>query len=352
MSLAMPAVRRTTIKRLAAAAGFWMVASFLSLWAIASTPFDADHWVMAVLGGGAASVSFAQFSTWLARWSHRWTVGRMLLVRTLGHAGLITVICMVLVAIPWPWETSSSVAGGMGTIASMLASPDFLLLLALLLAASFLINLVLQLVRLVGPETIRKLLLGTYSQPLDEDRVFLFVDMDGSTAIAQALDSRRFAELKNDCFHHLAIAVEATRGELFKYLGDAAIVTWPMGREPETAQWARCHALFTVLLEQHRAQYLARYGVAPTFKGGCHGGRVTASEVGDLKRQIDYSGDAINVAARLQDECGRLRQRLLVSDELLSHSLLDEGLQAEPLGAMRLRGRSGELAVHGIRAAS
>ena len=77
----------------------------------------------------------------------------------------------------------------------------FWLALAILTLTSFLINFFRQLNRMLGPGTLVSLLLGRYHRPVAEERIFMFLDLNNSTAIAAALGPLRFNDFKNDFFH-------------------------------------------------------------------------------------------------------------------------------------------------------
>jgi adenylate cyclase len=71
-----------------------------------------------------------------------------------------------------------------------------------------------------------------------------------------------------------------------------------------------------------------------------HAGPVIAGEMGDVKRQIVFLGDTVNVAARLEQACRELDRDILISEALFSRLDLPEGVRAEPLGSIALRGRA------------
>lgn len=323
----------------------WTLGVFGAIWLVADSPLDADHLLSSLIGGGAASIGSATLLAALRRFGAGWPIGLVVLARTLGYALLLAALTAAVGA-------TSATLGAAGGDAR--AAGGFWPLVTLLLASSFVINLGLQLVRLVGARDLVRLLLGIYSTPVRERRVFLFIDLQGSTTIAEHLDSRDFAALKNDFFHDLAVAVEASGGDLFKYLGDGAIVTWRAGRDGRfDSAWMHCHFLLAERLRRRGAHYRRRYDLAPRFRAGCAGGPVTVSEIGDLKRQIDYSGDAPNVAARLQGECARLGCELLAAADLLDGASPPSGIVARPAGTLTLRGKAQPTRVVSIeRAAS
>ena len=54
----------------------------------------------------------------------------------------------------------------------------------------------------------------------------MFLDLNNSTAIAERLGPLRFNDFKNDFFHDIAQPVLETRGRIYQYVGDEAVVTW------------------------------------------------------------------------------------------------------------------------------
>src|SRR5215470_9571998 len=63
----------------------------------------------------------------------------------------------------------------------------FAMALAILTLVSFLINFMRQLDRMLGPGRLLSLMLGRYHRPVAEERIFMFLDLNNSTSIAEAL---------------------------------------------------------------------------------------------------------------------------------------------------------------------
>ena len=66
-------------------------------------------------------------------------------------------------------------------------------------------------------------------------------------------------------------------------------------------------------LQRKATYYQSTYGVLPHFKAGIQSGKVTAVEIGDVKRDIAYHGDTLNTAARIQSLCNQYQKPVLVS---------------------------------------
>ena len=200
---------------------------------------------------------------------------------------------------------------------------------------------------LLGFGTLKNLLIGRYVQPRRERRAFLLIDMKDSTGVAERLGPVRFHELLNDFFHDVADAALECEAEIHKYVGDEAILTWPEAAATD-GDCLRFPFLAQEVVERRRKTYLSRFGVVPTFRAAIHSGEIVAGEIGDVRREIAYVGDTLNVAARLLEAAKELGRDVLVSDDLLAQAALPAGLKVEKLPTLSVRGRAQPLAVSAL----
>ena len=280
------------------------------------------------------------------------TVGGLLLVRTFFYVTL----CAVAIHVVTMSLLGLSEHGG---LLAYYRSPQyrdfvfggrFVVALVILTLVSFLINFVRQLNRMLGPGTLVNLLLGRYHRPVAEDRIFMFLDLNDSTAIAATLGPVRFNDFKNDFFHDIAEPVLETRGQIYQYVGDEAVVTWTTDRGLRQGNCLRCVFLVGERIHERKDRYLRRYGIVPEFKAGLHGGPVVTAEIGDIKKDIVYSGDTVNTAARVEAQCRPLDRRVLVSEALLSLCRVPEELEVEDMGQRELRGKAEAVRLFSVRA--
>ena len=202
---------------------------------------------------------------------------------------------------------------------------------------------VLTIVRLVGGRVLLSLLSGHYHHPREEERIFLFLDLVGSTTLAEKLGALRFHRLLNDFFVDLAGPIRATGGEVNAYVGDEVIVTWPLRDPRRNRRCLECYFGIVTRLRELRPRYEHEYGLVPGFRVGIHGGVVVAGEVGEHRRQVVFLGDVVNTASRVQAECKVRERDLLVTRDLLDRLELPEWREAAPLGRARLRGKEQEI---------
>jgi adenylate cyclase len=201
------------------------------------------------------------------------------------------------------------------------------------------IQLVLQMNRLIGANVLRYFMAGIYHRPRPEERIFLFLDLEGSTQLAERLGSARYFELLRRLVDDLTEPVLATQGEIYQYAGDEIVVTWPLALGVRSGNCVRCFFAIRSALLLQSGRYQRDFGAVPRLRGGLHGGDVTAGEIGDLKMQIVFVGDILNTAARLEEYAKREALDLVVSGSLLERLELPSGLSASRCGELALRGK-------------
>ena len=78
--------------------------------------------------------------------------------------------------------------------------------------------------------------------------------------------------------------------------------------------------------------------MVPGFKAGFHSGEVTRGQIGQIKRDLLYTGDVLNATARIQGLCNHIGVNLLISDHL-KNLLPQNNFKYSSIGEYELRGR-------------
>jgi len=220
-------------------------------------------------------------------------------------------------------------------------------------AITALVNLITNLNRLLGANVFRGLFLGTYRKPVNESRFVMFLDIAGSTTIAEKLGDLKFHAFLNDFFCDIAVPIVNCHGEIYKYVGDEVIITWK--KEGGCQRSAALTVFFEVesAIESRREHYQCKYGEMPEFRAGLHFGRLVAGEMGLNKQEIAFSGDVMNTTARIQAECRTVGERFLVSDDALTAlaptGAAFTGREVISMGSATLRGKTREIAISAVR---
>lgn len=215
------------------------------------------------------------------------------------------------------------------------------------LAITFIITFSSTISNLLGQKVFLRLLAGTYRKPIQEERFVMFLDMVGSTTIAESLGDSAFLSLLNDFFNDITEPVLQTGAEIYKYVGDEAILTWTKSKGLKNEGVLNLCDLLKEQLEERTAHYMKTYGMVPRFRAGLHFGQVIIGEMGNLKREIALLGDTMNTAARIQGACGEYQKDFLVSETVIKQ--LDSGRHKDSwhsLGDIPLKGKNQRLAVY------
>lgn len=132
----------------------------------------------------------------------------------------------------------------------------------------------------------------------------LFADLSGFTALSEMLDPEAVRDIINVCFDRLVPIVEAHQGVIDQFVGDAIVALFgaPVAHEDDPAQ--ACRAALAMM--DAIAQVNIERGLDLGLHIGINSGTVVSGGVGSRGRQ-QYSvlGDAVNMAARLQDAAER-----------------------------------------------
>jgi len=221
-------------------------------------------------------------------------------------------------------------------------------LIVVSLALFALVVFFLQVNRVLGQDVLMKFLRGRYHRPTEEDRVFMFLDLKGSTTIAEGLGATYY-RLLDDFFHDISHPVMMARAEIYQYVGDEVVLTWELDRGVRDANCIRVYTLINEAVAARAEEYRQKYGVVPEYKAGLHCGRVISAQIGDIKREIVYNGDVVNTTSRIQEKCGELGVDLLISGDLIGRLNLPEAYAAEALGATALKGKEVAVDLFAVR---
>ncbi len=191
----------------------------------------------------------------------------------------------------------------------------------------------------MGPHVLTNFVTGRYHTPKEERRVFLFSDMKSSTRIAERLGHARYFLLLRAYYDALADAIVDHGGEVYQYIGDEIVVSWPEEVGLRDANCIRCVLQMKRDLQQKADWFEEHFGVVPDFKAGLQVGAVTTGEIGALKREIVFTGDVLNQTARIQGLCNAHGVDVLVGDELRAHLDAKDGWTLRSLGEQVLRGK-------------
>jgi adenylate cyclase len=200
----------------------------------------------------------------------------------------------------------------------------------------------------IGQVVLNNFFTGKYHQPLEEERIFMFLDMKSSTRIAEKLGHIKYFEMLKEYYSDLSDPIISYSGEIYQYVGDEIVVSWTLRNGLNNDNCIQCFFAMKAALRKHSAKYQEQFGLLPEFKAGFHLGKVTTGEIGVIKKEIIFTGDVLNTAARIQGLCNTYEVDVLVSDNLMKKLHLAVPYQTRSLGENELRGRNEKIALFTI----
>jgi adenylate cyclase len=208
--------------------------------------------------------------------------------------------------------------------------------------------------QLFMPQTMSAKAQASQPQRIGQERylVSLFVDMRGSTRLAEKQLPFDTVFIVNRFLGAVSQAVMACGGQPNQFVGDGELALFGLNSNPQTAcrQALRAVAMISANVDElnqflsHDLREPIRFGI------GIHGGEVIIGDIGYRDHMVFTAlGDAVNVAARLQDMTKSLACEAIVSEEVC----VTAGLAADalPQQQVSIRGRSEPMIVRTIASA-
>jgi adenylate cyclase len=265
---------------------------------------------------------------------------KQVLSRTVIHlfVGLSMTILLVPLLLGWTTEESMMIFSRVLGSGNLVVAAFYFLLITTLL----------QFGRLVTGWIQANDLLQIISYPghgIEEDRIFLFLDMRSSTKHAEILGPSLYSDLIRDCFRDMGDAATQNKAELYQYVGDEVVFTWKTSTENFN------HAIdlyfqFNKTLKSRASDYKKKYNLVPHFKGGIHQGKVVRVLVSVNRNATAYHGDVVNTAARIQSKCNDLGCSLLASAPIIAN--VSDRYKILSKGSFQLRGKDNEVSLFSV----
>jgi len=214
------------------------------------------------------------------------------------------------------------------------------------LMVSAMLNFIKLTSRIIGPRLMMNYMKGLYHKPVEEERIFMFIDLNSSTSLAERMQPVTYHRLLNRFFNDIANPINRFDGEIYQYVGDEVVVTWKMKDGLKDANCVRCYFRILRQMEKLRSGYEKEFGFMPEFKVGMHGGEVITGEVGKNKTEIVFHGDVINTTERILNQCINLGKKMLISENLLRRLDLAPNIHAEYVTTRRFKGKENEVSLY------
>ncbi len=225
--------------------------------------------------------------------------------------------------------------------------PVALLTAVALMATSFFI-MMRMLAQLIGERSFRDLALGRYRTAREEERFFLFVDIAGSTPLAEKVGPAAMHRFLSRVFAIASDPIDDHAGDIFQYVGDEMVITWTLADGRLNARPLACYFAIERALAVAAPDFQRDFGAVPRLRAALHAGPVITGEVGGSRRAIVFHGDVMNTTSRIENATRDLGRKFLASEDALRRIGACEAYALEDLGPQQLRGREAPMRVFAV----
>jgi predicted ATPase/class 3 adenylate cyclase len=172
----------------------------------------------------------------------------------------------------------------------------------------------------------------------------VFSDLKGSTALGERLDSEALREVMARYFFAMQTVLEEHGGTIEKFIGDAVMAVFglPRVREDDALRAVRAAHGMSVALDLLNEDLDRLYGVRLANRTGVNTGEVVASDGASDQRLV--TGDAVNVAARLEQAAGA--GEVLIGEP--TYRLVRDRVEVEEVEPLELKGKSERVAAYRV----
>lgn len=192
----------------------------------------------------------------------------------------------------------------------------------------------------VGPNVLYNFFIGKYHRPVNEERIFMFVDMKDSTTIAEKLGSELYFQFLQAYYDSFSSAIINHQGEVYQYVGDEIVISWPKDKGLINNNCIECFFTMKSDMDARSQMFQRRFEIVPDFKAALHCGPITTGEIGALKKDIFFTGDVLNTTSRILGKASVYGENLMVSKDLIQLMKIEDHYDFRTLGTQELKGKS------------
>ena len=166
----------------------------------------------------------------------------------------------------------------------------------------------------------------------------LFCDVRGSTSMAEELDPEEWTDVMNAAYEHLIAPIYRYEGTVARLMGDAILAFFgaPTAHEDDPQRAVVAGLEIVSSIGPLRERLARERGLDLNVRVGINTGPVVVGDVGsELRQEYSAMGDAVNVAARMEQtaEPGTVQ----IAED--TYRLVADLFEVEPLGEIELKGK-------------
>lgn len=273
-----------------------------------------------------------------------------LILRTTIYILLITMVILVVTIVSRSIRLNLSFGQVIGSedFRAYIIDGNFSVAILYSLLFAFSINFTRMISRKMGQGMLVSFITGTFYQPVVQERIILFIGIKNIGAYTKSLSEYNFFNFLNDYLFDITTPIIKHQGIIYEYVEDQVVITWRPEKGIYKANCIRAYYALIDKLESRKEFYFERYGIIPQTIASLHYGKLVRAEIGKIKTQIVFQGDAMNTTARMLGKCKELDEQLVVSDSLLNMLNIPVLYEVKPLGTFKLKGKAEEIAISAL----
>jgi len=174
----------------------------------------------------------------------------------------------------------------------------------------------------------------------------LFCDIKGSTALAEQLDPEEWGDIVNGAFERMVRPVYRYEGTVARLMGDGLLAFFgaPIAHEDDPRRAVLAGLEIVAGMAEFRA-HLPHRARALDVRVGINTGLVVVGAVGsDLRLEYSALGDAINVAARMEQTA--VPGTIQITEDTLR--TIAGQFEVEPLGGIEVKGKAAPVSAYRV----
>ena len=225
---------------------------------------------------------------------------------------------------------------------------DFKVVLAYAFGIVALTNFTMQISRKMGQGVLWGFITGLYYHPREVERIIMFISIQDSKEIIEKIGRLKYHKYLKEIHFDITNLILYHKGIIYEYVDSDLVVLWKRREGLENVNCVRLFFDIKNKLEAEKIHFFEKYGVIPDIRASLHLGTVIRGEIGDIKSEIRYSGDAMNTAARILGQTSA-ENEFLASITLMERVNLPPIYKADYIGTVELKGKRYPLALEVIK---
>ena len=186
---------------------------------------------------------------------------------------------------------------------------------------------------------------GILEPELREATIF-FSDIAGFTTLTESMDPRAIMQLLNEYFSLVTESIERRGGVIHQFQGDAILATYNLPVEDSSHATNAVEAALEIQDKLDNFQF--SNGETLSTRIGINTGAVVGGTVGSAgRRGYTVHGDAVNLAARIEQENKRFGTQVLITEDTMRE--IGDRFECRALETILVSGRSKRVTVYAVK---